>query len=159
MWQQTTNISTQYTSYDDPPMQTKTQVKVLDILMNGDAAFEDHVLKSVQSTKNKWYHLGITNTHPDQALLIHLLKHCCQLWSQYRVQEEQAMEAVRHIFSSRIPSVQHLGTGAPSPPSGEIPWVWRDHKHLACFPWPRPKCGQWKRHRHVWDHVRAKLKT
>lgn len=111
------NIScTHYLAQDGSPIETTQYVRDLGVTFSSDCSFSVHIINA--SKKARMQTGWILRTFRTRqiipmmtlykSLVLPLLEYCCQLWSPWKIQDKQSLEAVQRSFTAKISEVKEL---------------------------------------------------
>lgn len=105
-----------YVSPDGVPIERKSAVKDLGVVVSDSGEFGEQINQMVTRAKKKlgWVLRSFETRQREhmltlyKALILPLLEYCSQLWNPSRVGEIQKLEAVQRTLTARIDGLQHL---------------------------------------------------
>ena len=113
-YETTYKYATTYKSYEDSNIDDKEQIRDLGIMMSNTATFTLHIRNSVKKVRDKmgyvlrvfqWRKRSLMLTLL-KSLVIPLLGYCCQLWTPWKANHIQAIEAIQRTYTYKITEVR-----------------------------------------------------
>ena len=108
--------NTCYLSNNKCPIEVKTSVKDLGVLMSSTAEFSEHISSTALSANLKagWVLRTFRTRYPVlmlalwKSLILPIIDYCCQLWSPSAVGQIQLLEDVQKSYINKIHGMSHL---------------------------------------------------